>query len=523
VDTTQAPAPIPHRIAVRDVDGVGELFDIRSGDPFVPRGANLIRLAEGGHSTLDVGRYDAAATDEVFGRMVAGGYNTVRVFINANRGGGIPGSGKPLSDDYLDNVTDLLDRAATHDLQVMLTTDWLPDSAAYGFDSDPLIENVNAMYLSSGGVEANARFFGDFARALVGRGARLDSLLAYELRNELYFTNLYPPFSLSSGMVTTANGRTYDLAAAGDQVRMLEENLVSWVDTMRAAILEIDPTALVTVGFFQPKGPNTSRVGDDREIETRAVIAESTADFIDLHGYPGGELNLRQIVDNFKLPEHPSKPLLLGEFGAERNAYATVDDAVRALVEWQVESCDHGFTGWLVWTWDSVEQPEFWNAVDGDRAIADALSPVRRPDPCSVGDLDLALDLARGATARASSELPGRGAALAIDGLFDTLWNADSGPPQWIEIDLGSQRTVEQIRLLVAQDPGGRSQHVVSVSGEGGDWRRIAVLDSETADGDSLLIEPDRPLDGVRHVRVETTALAGGLAPAWREIALLGR
>jgi hypothetical protein len=292
---------------------------------------------------------------------------------------------------------------------------------------------------------------------------------------------------------------------------------------MRAAILEIDPTALVTVGFFQPKGPNTSRVGDDREIETRAVIAESTADFIDLHGYPGGELNLRQIVDNFKLPEHPSKPLLLGEFGAERNAYATVDDAVRALVEWQVESCDHGFTGWLVWTWDSVEQPEFWNAVDGDRAIADALSPVRRPDPCSVGDLDLALDLARGATARASSELPGRGAALAIDGLFDTLWNADSGPPQWIEIDLGSQRTVEQIRLLVAQDPGGRSQHVVSVSGEGGDWRRIAVLDSETADGDSLLIEPDRPLDGVRHVRVETTALAGGLAPAWREIALLGR
>jgi len=520
---TAPPEPIAHRIGVRVVDGAGELYDVASQQPFVPRGMNLIRLADGRHSTLDVGRFDAAAVTRALDAMAAAGYNTVRVFLDTFPGG-LPGPGvTPLSDAYLDNVVALLELAADRDIQVLLTTDWLPESPAYAFESDPGIENVNAMYLSRGGVAANERFFADFARGLVDRRARLDALLAYELRNELYFTNLFPPFSLSSGLVATANGRTYDVASVDDQIAMLEENLISWVDSMRAAILAVDPTALVTVGFFQPKGPNTSRVGDDRVIETRRVILESTADFIDLHGYPGGELNLRQIVENFKVPGTTLKPILLGEFGAERNANATVEDAVRSLVEWQVESCEYGFDGWATWTWDSVEQPSFWNALDGNGAIAEALSPAARPDPCSIGDLDIAQELTRGATATASSALPDRPAALAIDGLFDTLWNAVTGPPQWIEIDLGRPRTVAQIRLTVAQDPAGQSRHVVSVRGDGGAWRQVAVIERSTADGESLLVDLPASLVDVRFVRVETTGLAGGLWPAWREISVLGR
>ncbi len=520
---TPAPSPVAHRIGVRVADGSGGFFELGTGGGFVPRGANLIRLGGGHHSTLSVGRYDPVAAEAALARMEADGYNTVRVFLDTYFGG-LPGATTRLSGEYLDNATDLLARAAAHGIFVLFTVDWLPEggSNAYAFASDPDIENVNSLYLSKGGVDANARFFGDFARGLVDRGARLDALLAYELRNELYFSELYPPFSLQSGTVTTANGRTYDTASPDDKTRMLEENLVFWIDTMRSAILAVDPTALVTVGFFQPKGPNTSRVGDDRLIETRAAILDSTADFIDLHGYPGGELDLGQIIENFKLPTTTAKPILLGEYGAEHQAYPTVDDAVRALVGWQIESCSYGFDGWLVWTWDSLEQPEFWNALDGDGAIEHALAPDIRPDPCVLGDLDLALELARGANASASSALPDRPAINAIDGLFETIWNASAVAPQWIKIDLGSERTVEEIQLLVAQDPAGPSRHVISVHGADGDWQQVHVFKMTTRDGDRLIFTPDAPLDAVRFVRIETTALSGGLWPAWREISILG-
>ncbi len=59
-------------------------------------------------------------------------------------------------------------------------------------------------------------------------------------------------------------------------------------------------------------------------------------------------------------------------------------------MSWQTDSCRSGFDGWLLWTWDAAsEQPEWWNALDAGGAIADALSPALRPDPCSIGGLDL--------------------------------------------------------------------------------------------------------------------------------------
>ena len=342
-------------------------------------------------------------------------------------------------------------------------------------------------------------------------------MLAYELRNELYFTESYPPFSLTSGKVTTANGGTYDLDETGAHRRLLEENLVSWVDTMRAEILSIDPTALVTVGFFQPKGPNTSREGDDRIIETEQVIQSSSLDFIDLHGYPGGELDLAQIVENYGLPPVSRKPIVLGEFGAEHGPHPTIDDAVRALVGWQVDSCAHGFGGWMLWTWDTAEQPEFWTGVDEEQAIGRALSPGLRPDPCQPGELGLPEELARNAVVRTSS---GGSPSNVVDGVTDTVWSAGAGPIQWVELDLGASRTVESIRLLVAQDPPGPTAHVVSVRGESGDWRELAILSGTTSDGQWLDVAPSAPVEGVRFIGIETVESPSWVA--WREISILG-
>jgi hypothetical protein len=53
------------------------------------------------------------------------------------------------------------------------------------------------------------------------------------------------------------------------------------------------------------------------------------------------------------------------------------------LQEWQRDSCAYGFDGWLLWTWDTYEQPELWTALSGGRVIEQALAPVTRADPCS--------------------------------------------------------------------------------------------------------------------------------------------
>ena len=510
--------PSEHRIGVRTVGGAGEFFDRETNQRFTPRGANLVRLAGGHHSTLDPAFYDPAQLAIALERMASGGYNVARAFLNHDRGG-LSGSSTGLSAAYMDNVDDFLRLARASDMFVIFTQDWLPEGESYAFEPDPLIDNVNLLYLSAGGVEANARYFHDFAAALIERQAPLDALLAYELRNELYLTESYAPFSLSSGHVGTANGRTYDLASGVERQQLMEQGVVFWVDRMRAAIRDVDPTALVTVGFFQPKGPNPTRADDDRIIETGEVIASSEADFIDLHPYPGFDLNLRQFVENFGLPAVTSKPILLGEFGAFRAAYPTVADATRVLVEWQIESCSYGFDGWLQWTWDTLEQPEFWNATDEGGVLASALSPATRPDPCTVGPLDLPLELAGDAQASASSSLPDGRPALANDGLAATSWNSGDDAPQWIELDLGSVRTISGIRLLVGQYPAGRTTHRVLARGGGGAWRLLATLRGTTTDGDWLEVPFDSPVRA-RYVRVETTESPSWVA--WREISIFG-
>lgn len=505
---------------MRVVDGQGELYDRSTGARFVPRGMNYIRLA-GGHVTLNEGHYDSEQMDGALAEMARRGYNSVRIFLGTGAGG-LPGPGASLNPEFLDNAVDVLRRARAHGIYVLYTVDWLPESAGWSFESDPGIENVNGFYLSKGGLEASARFFRELAQGFIDRGAPLDALLAYELRNELYFTEIAPPFSLPSGSVQTANGTTYDVSTAAAKRRLLEDGLVFWIDRMREAIVGVDPTALVTIGFFQPKGPNESRAGDDRLIETREAILRSSADFIDLHAYPGGDLTLPQIVENFGLPPTTAKPVILGEFGVERPGNPLNDDAVRTVVSWQLASCAFGFDGWLTWTWDSTEQPDFWNAVESGGAIADALSPALRPDPCALGGLDLATNLALGQPARASLTLPGYAPSRAVDADPGSYWNAGSHPPQWIEIDLGARRTIAEVRLSSAMSPAGRVEvRVLGAATQGGQRTLLHRFLQDVADQEVLAYRPRLSWTGIRYLRIEIRS--GPSWAAWREITVLDR
>lgn len=392
---TATAVPIPeHIIGIRRVDGLAQFYDRRSGERFVPRGANYLHFAPqvmewGEHayqdSTFATDRYDPAEAGAALDLMRDHGYNIVRVFL-LDSTTGIVGYGPGLNPAYVDNLADFLRQAAAREIFVWFTSDWLP-GGRYGEMSNreccETFASTNLQILSAGGVEAIGELYADLHAALLARGAPVEYVFDWQLRNEVYFDAHAAPLSWRQGTVRAANGEIYDMASADERQRLMDEGVVYFIDAARARIQQADPTALVSAGFFVPQGPVPARVGDNRRIETRPAIWDSTADFIDLHAYPGFELDLRQHVVNFGMEGVLPRPIVLGEFGAFRQNYSTPARGARALQQWQIDSCAYGFDGWLIWHWDTVEDTALWSAVAGEQDIARALAPSLRPDPCA--------------------------------------------------------------------------------------------------------------------------------------------
>ncbi len=387
----------PHLFGVRTTSTLAGLYDRASGKAFTPRGNNYVRLAtmtdpDGNpvysHSTFSVGLYDSAQAEAALTKMQASGYNVVRVFLWGCCQGTIGDPAGGLSSIYMLNVVDFLQRAKAHAIAVIFTSQWLPVYGGYSEILDPCgaqFNDINLTNLSSCGVSASRKFFQDYVQALVNAGAPMDAIFAYEIWNEYYYNATTAPLSNTSGTITTANGKTYDMSSATSKQQMMDDGLVYFTDQMRSAIVAIDPTALVTMSFFNPEGPNPSRVGDPRIIEVYPAVASSTLDYVDLHAYPiASNLTMDQVAENFGFVGYQKqKPILMGEFGAFTADYSTVTDAAAGVQSWQIQSCAYNFQGWLLWTWDTDEQTELWNALSQGGVINQSLSPVDRPNPCS--------------------------------------------------------------------------------------------------------------------------------------------
>ena len=527
-------APVEHRIGVRVAAGVGEFYDRVTGLKFIPRGNNYIRLAQQHspsgdslfyHSTFNVGLYDAARTAETLRKMHADGYNVVRVFLNGccqSASLGDPAGG--LSKDYLANLADFLRQAQTNEIYVILTTDGLPAEGGYIAILDTTwsedFGGNNSTTLRKGGLQAEAQLWKDLYQGLLQQGAPMEAVFSFELRNEQFFESNIPPLSLKSGTVQTANGKTYDMSSDADKQKMMDEGLVFWIDSVRAEILKVDATALVSVGFFWPQQPHPARIGDPRWIETRPAIWDSNADFIDLHPYPDGGLSLPEYVDNFGMAGMQAKPIIMGEFGVSHASISTEAKAAQVLHDWQVESCQFGFDGWLLWTWDTDEQPDFYNGLGGEGLINEALKPASRPDPCAAGNLPLVENnLALGAAVQASRSLPENPPSAAVDGKLDTWWGAGDFPSQWIQIDLGKPVAIGKIRLSISQSPAGDTLHQVWVGPAEDQLYLLYTFEGNTADRQELEYKPEAPVENVRFIRVLTRKSPSWVG--WREIEVL--
>ena len=381
--STSLPGYIPHRIAVRVVDGVPEFYDRNSGETFVPRGHNYNRLSPiFGNSgqlweeTFNPGFYDPILAEEALQQMHADGYNIVRVIIDCCRPSTNAGNNRTgISTAYVTNVIDFLIKAKSNEIFVLLVLNLTPADGVYNqyWTGYPNYGGANLRYLTRGGFWGKALYDQDFIRALILRDAPLDIIFAYDLSNEIYYDLDVAPLDKTSGTITPVNGKTYDMSQSKDRQLMMDENMVYWIDEQRAAILEVDPTALVTASFmiFDAARPD-------------APIWHSTVDFVDIHLFMGSEWAPSSFKSYFPYANQGKsnglfqKPIIAGKFAASKMGFESAAKAAGSLLEWQAISCQYGVVGWLL-----TDDFEFLYSPFSDEGIINnSLAPTNRPDPC---------------------------------------------------------------------------------------------------------------------------------------------
>ena len=526
-------AVLDHHVGTRVVDGVGEFYSIDTGQTFTTRGFNynhwVADPATGNISDalLSTTYWDASAVDADLAEIEDLGFNTIRVMVDVASPayGAIDTgpTGRELNPAFLDNLTELLDIAQRHHLEVFLSSNTLPDGSWWinrtASHETPLFQGAANEFFTEVGVSTYVDYWTKIVEGLVDRGAATDSILGYELRQEYHVYANQPPFSLASGTVTTASGDTYDLSRPEEKDRLFDEGTAYWEDQIRTAIREIDPTALVTVGFFTPNDPHPVRGDDPRFVRTAYFLTHASADFIDIHHYPGNGVDDDEIWENFGLTGTDRMPVLLGEFGGIKEWFSNEADAAAAVMGLEVAACREGIDGYLVWAWRGDDLHDIFWASEGDGYVARVVSPATRPDACEYGAFDfLRYNAASTAVVTASSAIDGRGPEYLNDGT-PALWNASARSPQWVQLDLAGPTTLDRIELVVAQDPPGPSTHELWMQTDGGALTRVTTYAGTTRENDVLVYEPDSPIVGVVQVRVVTTSL-GDLWPAWHEIYL---
>lgn len=378
-------------------DGQDAVFYTKSGAQpvFHPRGANYIQLDEAGnryHDLFDPGKYDAAKVEQDLAAMQSWAYNHVRVFLTTNfhdQGFGLSAPG--IDPAWLGNVADFLRRAAQHGLYVTLTGGFpgvnymtlLNDVPSYiDFDNCGLLHQATVQ-------DVVAQFWRDFLGGLRALDpALLSAIMAIDLDNESCVELDQAPFTMTSGTIQVW-GESYDMADLAQRQQMIDAAAVAWANTLSAVIKSFDPEILTSASLFSPlstgytgyNGGIMPAGGNPRyPLRPAALATYSTLDLIDLHLYCDKGFSYR-ITDELAAVEMPvgqplSKPLFMGETGADLASYATAHAAVLGMVDLLQTSRRYGFTGNCFWTWNtpSAVMP-FWSLTADNDALNYQLSP----------------------------------------------------------------------------------------------------------------------------------------------------
>ena len=527
-------AAVPdHRISTHRIYGIAGFYDQDTSQTFIPRGANysiIIPVQDHYEDRLfGVGVYDHNRTLADFKTLSAAGYNTVRIILDGcTSGSGCIGieESAGLNPAYLDNIVDLMNLAKETNLFLLFASDDLPELGGYQALADQGANQTfaagrNAEVLTPAGIQAAQKYWTDLLTGLIARRAPFDVVLGWELLAQQYYQSAQPPFSLEAGRVTIANGKAYTLSDAAQKRAMEVDGLRYYVEQVRQTILTYDPTALVSMGFFAPDSPNPWREGDERLVDTAPLFEDSALDFFDLHAYPGMGLSVPELAENFGLGGHITKPILMGEVGANTWIYPQTSEAAITVQDWVAASCAVGFSGWVYsgyYPSPAGLAEATWGMVDEQGTILNALSPSIQPDACTTTVLP-GRNMALGKTVSVSAALPDQPPAMAVDGDPNTQWSAGAFPTQWIEIDLGAPYTIGEIRLTVGQWPAGDTVHQIWVGTTREAMQMAYEFSGHEYDFDVLNYIPTKSLKNIRYMRIDTTESPSWVS--WREIEVL--
>ncbi len=518
------------RIGIRQDNGKARFYNLESGVRFVPRGFNYIQLVNSpvgpyGESELfQSDSHDQIAIDDDFQRMAALGYNVVRVFIDLCRDRRCIAAENGLDNVYINNIVRLLEQAETYNLHVMLTANWLPDIGGYSLPAHQLCESSgdffggNCLVMSAKGVELYSTFFSDFVIALKAAGAPMETIWAYELRNEFFVEHDQLPFTKKSGMVTTANGISYDMSSETGRVKMGEDALVFWANSTTKTIKELDPEALVTVGFFTPNEPNLLREGDPRIVPFKAALLQSDLDFFGIHAYAGFH-DFQLEAENYGIIDYTAKPVVLGEYGAFLPS--APDEYLAAILadHWQSAACSYGVEGFTYWTWDrhrtsasNADDP--WAGSDMGAFIGKVLSPLNKSNACEIQIPES--NISKGKPTKSSMDWEGFPSSNVVDGnATATPWISGGDPPQWVEVDLINRYDLEAIQLVVetgSDEPFFYTHQIQVKSSQSADYKILHEFADERVNFEVLTFQNNdgSTIDNVRFIRITIPQ-----APGW--------
>lgn len=395
------------RIAVQPSDDGAYFYNDETGEPFVPCGANYIRLRGGVHSTFEAATsagpsdYDPYDAEAALKLMADNGMNTVRVFLfggtpeTPGLAGGLSVSG--VYRPYLDNVADFMKRASRNGIYVLLTFGCeLPENYYYRNRLSGLPVGRNTMYLTQEGIDAYTAVVCDTLHYLKSINPDLLSgLFGIQLQNEVALYAGEWPFDDAhrTDTVTGADGRTYDMSIDADRQALAENGLRFYIDSLTEAVRQVDPALLVSESAFscydvgttpeRSYGMHASGV-DTRIPPTAEVLLNTNLDFLDYHFYytdPGMTLEesfmarydstlLGSLSANAQ-EALKSKPVIMGEFGSFKFMDNSVSEELKTLRGLRAAALEKGLDGVIYWTLDCFEQEALGNLCESPELLAE--------------------------------------------------------------------------------------------------------------------------------------------------------
>jgi hypothetical protein len=138
----------------------------------------------------------------------------------------------------------------------------------------------------------------------------------------------------------------------------------------------------------------------------------------------------------------------------------------------------------------------------------------------TIVDNDAPLLLSQGQPATAQSAYSGYPASNAVDGNTTTSWNAGGFAPRWIYVDLGSVRSIAEVRVLAGVgSPTGTTNYNIDVSNDATNWTTL----TSASNASNTVYTVSGPLSAsARYVRINVTSHSGGSWIGLREFQVYG-